>query len=278
MKFNPEDLKKLYKRPNDSKGEDNGQTVIIGGSTLFHGAPLMSLRVASRVVDMVFFASPEKTLEEVVSYMKADLGAFIWVPWGEIDEYIKKSDSVLIGPGFMRYRNGEGKDHKEDDCDEACMLTKTVTNSLLEKFPDKKWVIDAGSLHLLDKNKIPKNSILTPNDSEYEALFGDMDPLKASEEFNCVIVRKGVVGHVYASGVEVEIEGGNAGLTKGGTGDVQAGLTASFLAKNDPLLSACAASFIVKKTAEKLEETIGTYFNSDDLADSIPAVLASYTK
>ncbi len=53
-KFKEEELKKLANPHKNSSKEDNGQVVIIGGSRLFHGAPTLSLKVASRIVDMVF--------------------------------------------------------------------------------------------------------------------------------------------------------------------------------------------------------------------------------
>lgn len=52
--FKQEDLDKLYKPHSESSGEDNGQITIIGGSKLFHGAPILALKAASKFVDMVF--------------------------------------------------------------------------------------------------------------------------------------------------------------------------------------------------------------------------------
>ena len=71
MIFKRDDLKKLYKPANDSSGEENGQVTIIGGSELFHGAPLFCLTTASRIVDMVFFTSPEKSVGEVANKIKS---------------------------------------------------------------------------------------------------------------------------------------------------------------------------------------------------------------
>lgn len=68
--FNPSELKLLYKPANNSSGEDNGQVTIIGGSKLFHGAPLLSLKVASRITDMVFFATPESSVGELAQKIK----------------------------------------------------------------------------------------------------------------------------------------------------------------------------------------------------------------
>lgn len=101
--FEVSDLKKLYKPSSNSSNEDNGQVTIIGGSKLFHGAPILSLKVASRLVDMVFFASPDPSVGRIAEKIKSKLMSFIWIPWEDIDKYIEKSDAVLIGPGFMRY-------------------------------------------------------------------------------------------------------------------------------------------------------------------------------
>ena len=63
--FDKKLLKNLYKPADNSSGEDNGQITIIGGSKLFHGAPLLSLKVASRIVDMVFFTSRDPSTGRV---------------------------------------------------------------------------------------------------------------------------------------------------------------------------------------------------------------------
>jgi hydroxyethylthiazole kinase-like uncharacterized protein yjeF len=277
--FNKEDLGKLYRPPKDSSGEDNGQVTIIGGSSLFHGAPLLSLKVASRIVDMVFFSSPEPSLGKVADEFKSKLFSFIWVPWEEIDSYIKKSDAVLIGPGLMRYRSEvapEGKrNHKFDD---VARESREITRHFLEKYPDKPWVIDAGSLQVMEAGWVPKNAILTPNDKEYTMLFGETKSQKAAKDYNCIIIRKGPVDAVYSPGGGVKVTGGNAGLTKGGTGDVLAGLCVALSAKNDPFFAAQAAAFLTKAAADKLYKSVGTGYNADDLVETVPEVLHALTR
>ncbi len=276
MEFKKEDLKKLYKPANKSNGEDNGQVTIIGGSDLFHGAALFPLKIASRIVDMVFFASPEPSVGKVAENLKSKLLSFIWVPWDEVDDYIEKSDSALIGPGFLRFKS-EKVPHglRHHVCDEVCQITKKITHDLLEKFPQKKWVVDAGSLQTMDPKWIPPNAILTPNQKEFKLLFGDKDPQKAAKEFNCIIVLKGPTTVIYSPTKVVEVKGGNPGLTKGGTGDVQAGLTVALLAKNDPLLAASAGAFVIKAAADELQKEKGVYYSADDLTDKIPQVLSN---
>lgn len=277
-KFDPAELAKLYRPAKNSSGEDNGQVTIIGGSDLFHGAPLLSLKVASRIVDMVFFSSPEPSVGKVAEEMKSKFLSFIWVPWEETEKYVEKSDAVLIGPGFLRFKS-EKVPHGERHhvCDEACQVTRSITQGFLTKFPNKKWVIDAGSLQTMDVNWIPKNAILTPNQKEFEILFGTIQPQEAAKKFNCIIVLKGPTTVVCSPEKNVEISNGNAGLTKGGTGDVQAGLAVGLLAKNDPFLAACASSYLTKAAADVLFGKVGTNYNADDLADTVPVVFSAKT-
>lgn len=277
MIFSKDDLKKLYKPAHDSNGEDNGQVTIIGGSSLFHGAPLYGLKIASRIVDMVFFSSPEKSVGSIAESIKSKLFSFVWVPWQETEEYIEKSDAILIGPGFLRFKS-EKTPHgqRHESCDEECLKTKEITERFLKKFPSKKWVIDAGSLQTLDPNIIPPNAVLTPNKKEYEILFGSMKPEEASKKYNCIIVAKGPETFVYSPTKKIEVKGGNPGLTKGGTGDTLSGLTVALLSKNDPLLAATSASFIAKSAADELHKKVGVYYNADDLVDAIPKVMKEY--
>ncbi len=273
--FSEKELEKIYKPKADSGKGENGQVMIIGGSRLFHGAPILALKTASKIVDIVFFASPEPSVGKAAENLKSQLSSFIWVPWEHVGDYILKSETILIGPGLMRY-------HKDGQvaCDDACQQTRTMTEKLLEQFPDKQWVIDAGSLQTMNPDLIPQNAILTPNKKEFERLFGllmNQGNLEImAKKYQCVVVGKGVETLVVSSKETVLVKGGNAGLTKGGTGDVLAGLTVALAAQNEPFLAACAASFIVKKAADGLYEKVGFAYNADDLAEKIPEVLGKY--
>lgn len=272
-KFDSSELKKLYRPDKNSSGEDNGQVTIIGGSHLFHGPPFLAIQSSSRIVDMVFFASPYKPLRDVVAHLKSKIKSFIWVPFDEVKDYIEKSDAVLIGPGFMRAHTEKANGHPNDSEDPAFELSRSITKDLLLSFPHKRWVIDAGSLQTMDPEWIPQNAILTPNKKEYKMLFGDRNPHDAASQYNCIIVIKGPTTFVYTRDEVVEVHGGNPGLTKGGTGDSMAGLTVGLLAKNEPLLAATSAAYVTKAASDALHKKKGVYFNADDLAEEIPETL-----
>jgi hydroxyethylthiazole kinase-like uncharacterized protein yjeF len=264
--FNINDLKKLYiPAANSHKGE-NGKLLIIGGSVLFHAASLWSLQVASRIVDMVFYSSVPQN-NELVEKEKAEFRNGIIVPRNKIEHYIEEADCILIGPGLPRENGVEDGD---DD-------TKELTEKLLKTYPNKKWVVDGGSLQVISPEILPPTAIITPHQQEFTTLF-NLEPTAENaklmaEKFGITILLKGETD-VVSNGIEkVQVRGGNAGMTKGGTGDVLAGLVASLYCKNEAFLSARAASFINKKAGESLAQKMGIYFNSSDLATEIPVVM-----
>lgn len=94
-----------------------------------------------------------------------------------------------------------------------------------------------------------------------------------AKQYQCIVLLKGEKD-IVSNGSETRIvEGGNAGMTKGGTGDVLAGLIAALACTNDPFISTIAGSYINKKAGDSLYETVGPFFNASDLADQIPRIM-----
>jgi len=266
QKFNPQFLKKLYIPPVSSHKGQNGKVLIIAGSKLFHAASLWPLKIASRIVDMVYYSSVAEN-NEIIKKAKKEFRDGIVVPRNKIEDYINEADCVLIGPGLPRK---EGEEEGDDD-------TKRLSEKLLKKFPNKRWVIDGGSLQTIDSKVIPENAIITPHSGEFRKLF-KIEPetkrvAEMARKFNCTILLKGPEDIVCSKKHCFKISGGNAGMTKGGTGDVLAGLVAALYCKNDAFLSACAGSYINKKAGESLYNRVGPYFNASDLVDEIPKVM-----
>lgn len=268
-----------FARQGSHKGQ-NGRLLVSGGSHLFHAASIWALEVASRIVDLVHYSSvPENN--EIVMSIKKEFRDGIVVPRSDIDSYIEEDDCILIGPGMTR--------------DEE---TKTLTDRLLARYPKKQWVIDAGALQTMDLACIPENAILTPHHGEFADLIKraipsfpalsqaetDEDKVKFfAKSYHCIVLLKGHTDIACSGGICDEhickpgecriIEGGNAGMTKGGTGDVLAGLIAALACKNDPMLATLAGSFINKKAGDELYKTVGPFFNASDLAAQIPITM-----
>ena len=264
--FNPNDLKKLYISPHDSHKGENGKLMIIAGSVLFHAASLWPLTVASRILDMVFYSSVEAN-NEIVEKDKDKFRNGIVVPRSKIEDYIDEADCVLIGPGLPRE---EGVEKGDED-------TKILTESLFNKFPRKKWVVDGGSLQVILPETLPQGAIITPHKKEFQKLFS-LEPTfenakEMARKYRITVLLKGEEDFVADSEQSIVVRGGNAGMTKGGTGDVLAGLTASLHCKNEAFLSATCASYINKKAGESLYKRMGLYYNASDLAEEIPNIM-----
>jgi len=273
-KFDKRDFAKTETFKNIGDKYSAGQITIIGGSKLFHGAPVLALRAASRMVSMTYFSSPIED-KNIVEKIKASLSSFVWVDRGDVAAYVAKSDAVLIGPGLMRSHVRE----QNFVCDSEGDETKKMSLDLFKKFSEKKWIVDGGTLQVVRVNDIPKGAVVTPNEKEFEMLFGErLKPtfkdrceqvFNLAKKYELVILTKDNVS-IASDGKEIwSIEGGNEGLVKGGVGDVIAGLTVGLMAKNEPLFSVCAASFLVKKAAERLATKKGFMFNADDLVEEV---------
>jgi hydroxyethylthiazole kinase-like uncharacterized protein yjeF len=297
QQFNPDDLKGLYIPPPDSHKGQNGKLLVIGGSYLFHAASLWALTIASRIVDMVFYSSvPENN--QIVYTLKKEFRGGIVVPRVEIDAYINEADCILIGPGMVRTEvgtrdQGLGTSLKEiNKLKDEGLQSYFLTKYLLERYPQKKWVIDAGALQMMEPEwllPLNGNVIITPHPMEFEKVrlkIKDLGLKKKIEEitlekqvqffakeFNCIVLLKGKEDTVCSPEKCVSIAGGNAGMTKGGTGDVLAGLVAALACKNELFLAATAGAYFNKKAGESLFEKVGYTFNASDLAEEIPIVI-----
>jgi hydroxyethylthiazole kinase-like uncharacterized protein yjeF len=283
-KFNPDLLRQLYLPPPNSHKGQNGKLMVIGGSHLFHAASLWALTMASRIVDMVFYSSvPENN--EIVQNTKKEFGDGIVVLREDIGSYIEEADAVLIGPGMLRTEELKHNNQElelveinklEDEGAQSYYLTKYLLNT----YPEKKWVIDAGALQMMDLSwlqQLKQPAILTPHQGEFERVFGVKGDLqqvsKMAKQHNAVILLKGEKDIVCSAESCLEISGGNAGMTKGGTGDVLAGLVGGLATKNAPFLSAAAGAYFNKKAGEELFKRVGFFFNASDLASEIPVVM-----
>ncbi len=265
--FDPVVLQKLFIPSPDSHKGQNGKVLLIAGSKLFHAASIWPLTVISRMADMVFYASVAEN-NDLVLKMKEQFLNGIVVQREQIDRYIEEADCILIGPGMPRE---EGIYQGDED-------TKIFTENLLTKYPNKKWVIDGGSLQTISPEILPKTAIITPHQGEFQKLFGvepsELTINEMAKKYEICILSKGEKDIVCSPTECVTVSGGNAGMTKGGTGDVLAGLVAGLYAKNDAFLSATAASFLNKKAGDSLFARVGYYFNASDLADEIPKVMS----
>ncbi len=267
-------LDKLYIPSSYSHKGHNGKVLIVGGSSLFHSASIWAAEVASYFVDIVHYCSTEINSKVFLSLKKKFHNGIV-VSAKDLDNYAKEDDAILLGPGMLRGESAEA------------LSARKLVGKIITQFPKKQFVLDAGALQMMAPKwlvGLKVKPILTPQSREFEVLFGVKITDKSQTEImkivqqtarrhKCIIILKRVVDIISDGRKVYLVEGGNAGLTKGGTGDILAGLAVALSAKNDALTSAVIASFILKKTAEKLFLTHGYWYNIASLLDTIPRTL-----
>jgi len=274
------------------KGQ-NGKVLVIGGSSLFHGAVLWAAEAASHIVDMVHVVS---TIENngIIQKIKTMWQTGIVIAQKDIPHYAQEDSVILIGNGMMRsaisrWSSVVSREQKWEEIlkikDEG-EFTRELTHYLITHFPEKQFVIDAGALQMMDADWLSllhRRAIITPHQKEFQTLFGmDITALPMGEkeklvsqkaqEYHCIILLK-AVEDIVSDGTKIErISGGNAGLTKGGTGDILAGLVAGMSAISDPFAASVCASLLLKMTADTLFKTKGYWYTPADILSLFPGV------
>lgn len=273
------------------KGQ-NGKVLVIGGSSLFHGAVLWAAEAASAIVDMVHVASTNEN-NEIIKEIKTHWQTGMVISQKDVVQYAKEDDVILIGNGMMRKDEIQIPNSKQEKTWENILsltdegeFTRELVYHLICRFPDKQFVLDAGALQMMDKQWLAllnKPAIVTPHQKEFQTVFGtDLSSLPTTEKetiveemarsYSCIILLKAVDDIISNGKTTVEVCGGNAGLTKGGTGDILAGITSGLSACSDPFVSAVAASILLKKTAEELFLAKGYWYTAKDILSSFPGV------
>jgi NAD(P)H-hydrate epimerase len=243
-------LKKLYSPPKLSHKGQNGKLLVIGGSRRYHGAPVFSLLAARRFVDLMYFY-PGENDQQLISAVKRIPEAMVV---GDL-RHTAEMDCVLFGIGLSDARF---------DVDFVLEYARSV-------------VVDGDGLKLI-KGRVPAGSILTPHEGEFRMLFGVEGTRRNVEsmarESSCVIIKKDPLADIISDGKQTVLNKvHNQGMTKGGTGDVLAGLIAALACKNDIFTAAVAGAHLNGYAGNRLVKRFGYNFCASDLADELAPAL-----
>lgn len=255
---------RLKGRGKASHKGDNGIVLVIGGSRDFIGAPALAGMAALRSgADLAIVAAPEKTAW-AINEISPDLitkklkGDYLSPEnLDEMKEWIDRCDSILIGPGLGR---------------------RTETREFIKRILklEKIKIVDADAISAVDLKSL-KNSVITPHRREFEILLknNDLDEKNFQKNLkNNIVLLKGPVDKIISKDKLRLNNTGNEGMTKGGTGDVLAGIAASLAAQGNPLFeSAYAAAFINGRAGDNLKSEMGYGFLASDLVKGIPRVM-----
>lgn len=268
------------RRPNSRKGQ-NGKVLVVGGSYMYHGAPVLASLAALRSgVDLVYTCVPKI----ITSPVRAISPNLIVIPMvdakltrGVVNKMLGQIppdlDSATIGMGLAI-------------SDQEAL--KDLIKSLAEQ--DVRLSLDASALVNYVLPLLPeKNVVLTPHAGEFKRMFGVMPPdhiaqrvslvAKLAKKHSVTILLKGSTD-VISDGKQSFVNPKNlAAMTVGGTGDVLSGLVAGMLAKNrKPLESAAAAAFFNGLAGRLAQKKNGLHIVATDLIDAIPSVVKPFDK
>ena len=235
---------RLLPRAEDGHKGDFGRLLIVAGCQRMPGAALLATGAALRSgCGLVTLHSTERALQAAtVAYPAAKLSEDPREYVSEIPN-LDKYDAIAVGPGLGQ----------EAETQSALSDLLRVVRDWNDIHPDKqkKLLLDADALNYLALHPdmlsiLPRDTVLTPHAGELGRLLA-MDPASISEESildfcqktSCVLVRKGLHTRIYTSaGRCYENSTGNAGLAKGGSGDVLTGLIGGLLARGYDALTA----------------------------------------
>jgi ADP-dependent NAD(P)H-hydrate dehydratase len=274
-------VKNIIKPRNiQSRKGDNGIVLIVGGSRIYHGAPLLS-SIAALVsgTDLVYTAIPKINL--ISSRMFSPNLIFLPFPddkltMGASRKLLsllpKKVHSAAIGMGLGISKTSS-----------LCFLIR----QLLE---DKtNLILDASSLIPDVLGEIVNTkSVVTPHAGEFKRLFGQesgihkseqMDiVMKKAKEYGIVIVLKGY-WNIISDGEQISvIERTTPSMTVGGSGDVLSGLISGFLTKNNAFESSILGLFFNGLAAISLYNKMGLHLMASNLLEELPLVMKDFDK
>lgn len=262
----------LKKEAYNSHKKSRGSVLVIGGSVLYGGAPILSslsaLRAGSGMARVItanqrFVNYPASLIVHFID----NQDGFFDIKFDSIRRLIDESDSIVVGPGMSEdWRNNE-----------------FVVNLLKL---DKPIVIDAGTLNIISTNRHIYSDfgprIMTPHPGEMKRLLKSfgldeyigmeryLQALKLAKTTNSFVVLKGFQSIVASPDGRYRVNtSGNINLATAGSGDCLAGIIASYINKIDDYFDAISAAVFIHGLAGELSEN-GTGTISDDLPSLIP--------
>ncbi|MDE1866364.1 MAG: NAD(P)H-hydrate dehydratase [Thaumarchaeota archaeon] len=268
-------------RKSSSRKGENGKVLVVGGSYLYHGAPILSSLAALRTgADLVYTCVPKINVTPTRAYSPN----LIVIPLvdakitrGAVRKLVgiipKELDSATIGMGLGIQDKEALKILVKDLLDRAVMLSldaSALVPEILSEIKDKKVTV-------------------TPHAGEFKRLFGELPPDNIKQR--TMMVQK----HAKNNGVTVLLKGPTdivsdgsqtflnpknlASMTVGGTGDVLSGVVAAMLSKNrKPVEAASCAVFINGNAGALAQKKNGLHIMATDILDFIPVAMKPFDR
>lgn len=262
----------------DHKGK-KGTVLILGGSSLYRGAPILAARAALRAgAGLVVLIVPEcvaraasSTLPEalVLSASKEDEGHIDFDSAVRyLSEWSEKAGCLIFGPGSGRFA-----------------ATGSLLGWISASWP-KPLLLDADALFFLPGKVSSPSSLITPHEGEAGRLLGKRPSDVAERRLESASILAGRFGPALLKGpysiccdrdrTGIVLETTPA-LAVPGSGDVLSGFAGTLLAKGlSPWRAGLAAAWAHARAGKHLSDSRGTETGllAGEIADSLHLVLS----
>lgn len=265
-------------QPTATKG-DHGTVLIVAGADQYPNTPAIVAGGALRTgADIVRIAAPRRSAEQSAAFhlntlitpLPGDVFSRDHVPL--VTEHIAAADCAVIGPGI-----GTTPD------------TAAAIRSLLTELQDTACVLDAAAIPALDEYTAAAGErwVATPHAAEFEAVTGAYPPTTVEERRQAVSAAAADLGMtvLLKGGVDVVSDGtrietsttGHTTMTRGGTGDVLAGITATRLAQgDDPVDAAVTAAHINGAAGDRAVTRYGPGYLLEELLQEVSHTVSDH--
>lgn len=272
----------LTPRYENSKKGDNGIVLVIGGSSLYHGAPLLASLSALRAgSDLVYTAVPRIIIDAIRSYSPN----IIALPMTDNSLTIGSANRLIKSLPKIPNVATIGMGMTVSKAEALISLIKNLRGN------GTRLVLDASALIPKVITEITETgTIITPHAGEFKRIFNE--DVGASEEdiissatrmasrHKITIILKGWLNVIAdPSGKVATIKRSTPAMTVGGTGDVLAGLVAALYSKINCAFDASALGIYFNGLAARFAyERVGLHMVATDLIEDLPNVMKPFDK
>lgn len=263
-----------------SRKGDNGIVLVVGGSRIYHGAPILASIAALRSgADLVFTAVPKSNIMAVRSY-SPDIIA-LPLPDDKLTSGLVNRLMAMLPKRPHTAAIGMGMSIAKPEA--LVSLIRQLRNAEI------KLLLDASALIPEILREIAgTGTIVTPHAGEYKRLFekhpGTNEDVQtstvqtAAKDYGITIVLKGSV-NIISDGISEHtavIKRSTPAMTVGGMGDVLSGLTVGLLTKYSSFNASILGVFLNGVAASLAYERVGLHMVASDLIEDLPNAMKPF--
>ena len=267
-------LREFYpSRSSSARKGHFGRVIVCGGSDRYAGCLAFNGLAAMRAgADLALVVAPRRAADIVAGYSPDLITVPCDTPFPDPDttvEVLENADALVMGCGVARTTESH----------------RALAN-IIERCT-KPMVLDAEALHVLASRMGSlqgKSALLSPNAGEYRILTGsdwpegERERIAAVQElaiqYKTTVIVKGAIDYI-SEGTRVHLDrNGSNYMTKGGYGDLLAGVAGAHLARGkDPYDAARIAAFVVGRAGEQASARLGESTLASDVLAQFSSIL-----